>query len=133
MKKVIVSFILLATVFTMAKAQDKKFDPTVGAQHELDMLQKKLNLSDVQKAQVSTILMDRAQKITDFKAAADAAKESFKQSLLAQGKPDMKEIMDAGNSKISALLNDKQKAAFDMFINNKRDDMVSRLNNKMRH
>jgi periplasmic protein CpxP/Spy len=72
---------------------------------QLANMSKKLNLTDAQKPQVKAILQDQQDQMKQQMENSSASRDDTRAK--------MREIHEASNTKIRALLTDDQKAAFD--------------------
>jgi protein CpxP len=116
MKKLILSAILLISMGTMTMAQTDhrkvKKTPEERAQHATDMLDKKLSLTADQKSKVYALTLE------DMKKPKANHVKGEKRDTTA-----MKAAMDARDSKINNILNDKQRVAYKEWKEKRKDGM----------
>ncbi|WP_316836499.1 DUF4890 domain-containing protein [Pedobacter nutrimenti] len=123
MKKLLMIFCLLFSVITFANAQGgrKMADPAERAKKSTDRLAEKLSLNDDQKTKVLAIYTDQATQMN--KAWEDSKEDKGAMKTKVAG------IMSDSDAKITALLTDDQKKAYDALKAERKAAMEKRRGN----
>lgn len=119
MKKIFLIIALFAGSVSLSQAQQRQQrSPEEMAQRNVDGLEKRLNLTADQKAKIYTIVLAQA-KTMDSLRTAGRNSGGDRQAAFSK----IREFQDENNKKISALLNDDQKKAYDQMLEERRSRM----------
>lgn len=111
MKKNLLLLALLAGTISLTQAQQRpQRDPEEMAKRNLEMLDKRLSLTDDQKGKISAILLSQNKTIDSLRDAAGAqAMRSRMQSLRQENQQKIKDVLtDAQKKSYETLLTEQQ-------------------------
>lgn len=118
MKKLLIVCGLLFSVITFAKAQGQQQTPEERAKNNTTRLAEKLNLTDDQKTKVEAIFLDQAKASVKLREEAAGDRDAMRTK--------MQKLNEETNTKISALLTDDQKKAFEAWKTEQQENMRRR-------
>jgi Spy/CpxP family protein refolding chaperone len=120
MKKNLLLIALLAGAISLSQAQQRpQGDPQEMAKRNLEMLDKRLSLTDDQKAKISAILQSRSRAVDSLRNAAGA--QGDRQAMRSK----MQLVQQENQQKIKEVLTDVQKKSYETLLTEQRNRMGS--------
>lgn len=118
MKKNLLLIALLAGTISLSQAQQRpQRNPEEMAKRNLEMLDKRLSLTDDQKAKISVIVISQRKSMNSLRNAAAAGTD--RQALRSK----MQSLQQAQQEEIKKVLTDTQLKAYETYLTEQRDRM----------
>ncbi|PRY53043.1 hypothetical protein B0I27_10450 [Arcticibacter pallidicorallinus] len=118
MKQNLLLIALLAGTISLSQAQQRpQFNPEEMAKRNLEMIDKRLSLTDDQKAKVSAILLSQSKSIDSLRNATGA--EGDRQAMRSK----MQSLQQENQQKIKGVLTDVQKESYETLLTEQRNRM----------
>lgn len=118
MKKIFLLIALLAGTISLSQAQQRpQRNPEEMAKRNLEMLDKRLSLTDDQKTKISAILLSQSRTMDSLRNAAGA--EEDRQAMRSK----MQSFQQGNQQKIKEVLTDVQKKSYETLLTEQRNRM----------